>query len=488
VKLAPTIVWFRRDLRVADNPALLAAIQRGGPVVPVYIWAPEEEGSGAPGGAQRWWLHQSLTALGAELARLGSLLIVRQGSSLAVLRLLVEATGAQAIHWNRLYEPTTTPRDMAIKEHFLALKIEAKSHAAALLFEPSVIRNKSDKPFQVFSPFWKHLLTLGEPREPFPAPTSLPPCPSNIPSVPISDLSLPPKIDWAASIQAVWQPGEVGGAQMLAQFADGIADGYAETRNRPDVRGTSRLSPYLHFGEVSPHQVWHTLRRYEQQADATPLRRAGVASYMREIGWREFNHHLLFHFPHTLEKPLRPEFAAFPFEPDSALLKAWQRGRTGYPIVDAGMRELYATGWMHNRVRMIVASVLVKHLLQPWQAGAAWFWDTLLDADLANNTAGWQWSAGCGADAAPYFRIFNPMTQAEGFDPNGDYIRKWVPELANLTAPDIFAPWEAKEHALARAGVRLGSTYPEPIISHPDGRARALNAYEKIKKAKAVSA
>ncbi|MFN3409850.1 MAG: cryptochrome/photolyase family protein, partial [Limisphaerales bacterium] len=334
---------------------------------------------------------------------------------------------------------------------------------------------QSGNPFQVFTPFWKHCLTRPDPPEPLPAPKAIP-TPAKWPkSLPLAALELEPKINWAGGLRATWQPGAAGAHEQLRRFLAGAVATYANDRNRPDLVGTSRLSPHLHFGEISPRQIWHALRA---QADGTAWR---TSQFLAEVGWREFAHHLLYHFPHTPTEPLRAEFNNFPWRENAAWLKAWQRGRTGVPLVDAGMRELWATGWMHNRVRMVVASFLVKNLLLPWTDGARWFWDTLVDADLAQNTLGWQWTAGCGADAAPYFRVFNPVSQAEKFDPNGDYIRRWVPELAKLPVPLLFQPWAASPLELQAAGVRLGRDYPEPLVSLAISREVALAAYQRMK-------
>jgi len=416
---SPSIVWLRLDLRLADNPALQEAVQRGGPVVPLFIHAPEEESPWEPGGASRWWLHQSLAALDADLRAAGSRLIIRRGPTLDTLRAVVKETGAGAVVWNRRYEPVLMARDAKIKEALRDDVLVAESFNAALLHEPWTIQNQSKKPFQVFTPFWKHCLTKPDPAEPLPAPTNLP-APSKWPkSLALDELELEPKINWADGLRAAWQPGEAGAIANLNRFLSKAFDDYANQRNRPDVTGTSRLSPHLHFGEISPRQVWHGLRRMAVKR-GLPVECWRGSQFLSEIGWREFAHHLLFHFPHTPTEPLRADFKKFPWRKDAAWLRAWQKGRTGYPIVDAGMRELWATGWMHNRVRMIVASFLVKDLLLPWQEGTRWFWNTLVDADLAQNTLGWQWTAGCGADAAPFFRVFNPNSQGEKFDPHGD--------------------------------------------------------------------
>ena len=341
------------------------------------------------------------------------------------------------------------------------------------------------KPFQVFTPFWKTCLSLVESTTPLSTSTRFS-APDQWPnSVPLVSLQLEPKIDWTGGIRSTWSPGEDGAQRELRRFLEKALPGYSEHRDRPDEIQTSRLSPYLHFGEISPRQVWHAVRKYTSE---NPDRQRSAEAYLRQLGWREFAHHLLFHFPYTVDQPLRAEFADFPWRDNVTDLQAWQRGQTGYPLVDAGIHELWTTGWMHNRVRMVVASFLIKHLLLPWQAGDRWFWDTLVDADLANNTLGWQWVAGCGADAAPYFRIFNPVMQGEKFDPHGDYVRRWVPELKRLPAEWIHKPWEAPTNVLSEAGVKLGTIYPEPIVDHHNARIRALATLAKLKKVRVVNA
>ena len=472
-----TIVWFRQDLRLQDNPALAAAVARGGPIVPVYILDDAGEGRWPAGGAARWWLHHSLAALDAALRERGSCLVLARGESGPVLRALISATGADAVHWNRRYEPAVIARDQALKA---GLGVEARSFNAALLFEPHAVQNKAGTPFKVFTPFWRHCLTLpvGEPvrlsLRTLPAPVRWPQ------SIPLADLGLLPATGWDAGFATAWEPGEAGAQRRLKKFMAAGLGGYADRRDRPGVDGTSALSPCLHFGELGPRQVWAAVKASAGGSGVFPPSR-GAQVFLAEVGWREFAHHLLFHFPHTAEQPLREEFAAFPWRRDAAHLRAWQRGRTGYPVVDAGMRQLWATGWMHNRVRMITASFLVKHLRLPWQAGADWFWDTLVDADLAGNTLGWQWTAGCGADAAPYFRIFNPTLQGEKFDPDGDYVRRWLPELARVPAGFIHRPWEAPPEVLASAGVCLGRDYPQPVVNHGEARKAALAALKTIR-------
>ena len=463
------LVWFRLDLRVADNPALAQAVAAHDAVTPVFIWAPEEETPWAPGGASRWWLHQSLRAFQADLAARNSRLILRRGPTADVLMTLAAETGARAVYWNRRYEPAMIARDREIQRRFREAGLAAEGFPGNLLYEPGTVANREGKPFRVFTAFWRAWRSMPAPALSLDAPTRLP-SPERWPdSLPLADLALEPKIDWAAGLRETWQPGEAGALQQLNAFLRDHVDAYTAERDRPDHEGTSRLSPHLHFGEISARQVWHALSPHP---NAEP--------YLRQIAWREFAYHLLFHFPQTPNEALRPEFRRFPWQLDPRMLHAWTRGRTGYPFVDAGMRELWRTGWMHNRVRMVTASFLVKHLLIPWQEGARWFWDTLVDADLANNTLGWQWCAGCGADAAPYFRIFNPVLQGEKFDPAGAYVRRWIPELARL--PDAWIHKPAPREVLAAAGVELGRTYPAQVVDHQAARERALAALAGIVK------
>lgn len=466
---SPSILWFRHDLRLSDNPALRAAVDLGGPLIPLFILDEAGEGNWRLGAASRWWLHHSLKSLGDSLESKDSKLVLRTGEAGIVLKRLCDETGAKAVYWNRRYEPAIVERDTSLKKELASMGIEVKSFNGSLLQSPLKITNKSGSPFKVFTPFWKHIRNLNT-REPIERPKKMV-APESWPSS--EDLvvwQLLPKIKWDSGFYDEWEPGEEGARKVLDRFARVRVEAYSADRDNPAVRGVSRLSPHLHFGEISPNQIWNRLDLDKHEP------------YLRQIGWREFSHHLLFHFKDTPEKPLRPEFEKFPWKRNRDWLEAWQRGATGYPIVDAGMRELWKTGWMHNRVRMIAASFLVKHLLQHWQEGAEWFWDTLVDADLANNTMGWQWVAGCGADAAPYFRIFNPITQGERFDSDGAYTRKWVPELSKLPRKYLFQPWEAPESVLKAAGIVLGESYPKPIVAHKEGRESALAAYEEVKK------
>ena len=473
---APVIVLFRQDLRLSDHRALNAAAATGQPIIPVYILDDENPGPWQMGGASRWWLHQSLSALCQTLEQQGSRLVLRRGSIQDSLRSLIEECSAEAIYASRSYEPWAS----SLETHLIEGGISFKRFAGYLLFEPEALRTKGGDPFRVFTPFYKASLNLKPPKQPLPTPTCLP-APSTWPrSDALDDWSLlPTKPDWANGFSEVWQPGEAGARDRLHHFLDEAMIGYRELRDRPDQLGTSRLSPHLHFGEISPHQCWHAVQ--DRLSGDSALMQGG-GSFLRELIWREFSYHLLFHWPELPSKAFRPEFDAFPWHDNQVAFEAWQKGQTGYPIVDAGMRELWQTGWMHNRVRMIAASFLIKDLLIPWQSGEAWFWDTLVDADLANNAASWQWVAGSGADAAPYFRIFNPVLQGKKFDPEGSYVKRFIPELKYLGRDNIHSPWQASDRELDAAGVTLGKTYPHPIIDHSIARGRALEAYQDIKK------
>ncbi len=479
-----TLVWLRRTLRLADNPALIAACKRGGDggvVIPVYIDSPSDEGDCPTGAASRWWLHHSLEALQASLTDKGGGLVLRAGPCENVLWELIEETRADAVYWDRCYEPAAIQRDKAIKESLRGDGLEAESFNCNLLFEPWDVQTGQGTPYKVFTPFWRTCQQRPAPDKPSAKPRQIP-GPKKWPkSLALDDLGLLPTIDWAGGLATAWEPGEVGAGKALKKFSGGVVGDYEQGRDRPNQSGTSRLSPHLHFGEMSPRQIWHRLTS-QMSSGLEGEDRKGVWAFLREVGWREFAYHLLYHFPETATQPLRPEFAAFPWLDDPAGLSAWQKGLTGYPIVDAGMRQLWETGWMHNRVRMIVASFLVKDLLIDWREGAAWFWDTLVDADLANNTLGWQWVAGSGADASPYFRVFNPTLQGKKFDPEGAYVRRYVPELVELPAKYIHEPGKAPADVLADAGVELGRTYPHPIVDHGEARDRALQALDTIKK------
>ena len=463
----PIIVWLRQDLRLADHPALWAAVESGSPVIPVYV-LDQANHELSPGGASRWWLHHSLAALTRDLRRRGGTLILRRAPEpAAAIEALAKETGAQGVYWGRRYAAAEVAADQALKARLVAMGLAARSFNTSLLFEPWTIESKTGGPYRVFTPFWRACCDAPEPAAPHPAPAVVP-APAHLP--PGDRLEdwhlLPTTPDWAAEFASAWQPGEAGAAARLERFLDEALAGYRTARDRPDRNGTARLSPHLRFGEISPRQVWHAVRHHLTTAKHPPD--ADADAFLAELGWREFCYSLLHYNPGIAREPLRAEFRDFPWDRDAASLRAWQRGRTGYPIVDAGMRQLWATGWMHNRVRMIVASFLVKHLLQPWRSGERWFWDTLVDADPANNAANWQWVAGCGADAAPYFRIFNPVLQGRKFDPDGVYVRRWVPELAGLEGARIHEPWKS------------ATPYPAPIIELGAGRARALAAYASL--------
>jgi deoxyribodipyrimidine photo-lyase len=472
----PTILWFRKDLRLADNSALAEAVRLGAPIIPVFIWAPQEAGDWAPGAASRWWLHQALESLGQQLASVGSRLVLRQGAqSLAELQQLIAETGAGRVFWNRRYEAGLREVDVRIKRVLDAAGLEVKSFNSSVLNEPHTVSTGSAAPYKVYTPYWKKVKdrVVEAPAVVDLQQLKLPALEPSSPA--LAELGLLPQVNWYAGMAAQWQVSESAALDRLDQFLSGPVDTYHDDRNRPDYAGSSSLSAYLHWGQIGPRQIVHAL------SARTDLSQPGPLTYLKELYWREFAYNVLYHFPQTADQPLRIEYAKFPWRHDPEILKAWQTGRTGYPIVDAGMRQLWQTGWMHNRVRMIVSSLLVKHLLHDWKEGAKWFWDTLVDADLASNTLGWQWSGGCGADAAPYFRIFNPIIQGQKFDPDGDYVRRYVPELAQLGRDYIHTPWEAPASALIRAGIRIGETYPAPVIEHKKGRERALAALAQFK-------
>jgi deoxyribodipyrimidine photo-lyase len=483
---ARALHWFRSDLRLIDNPALTHALNAS-ELVTVFI--DEINHDFRPrGGAARWWLHHSLAALGDEIAARGGTLLILRGDSREIIPHLARAIQCDLVTWNRRYGAAERACDAQIKSTLKDDGVAAESFNAALLYEPWTVKSQADGPLRVFTPFWKAARATGAPSPPLPAPPRLPaalPVLLEFTAFTLDDLGLlPRKPDWAAGFSQHWQPGAGGALIKLADFLNGPIKGYAENRDRPDFISTSRLSPHLAFGEISPRQIWQAVETAQLagEIDASPR---DIEKFFAELGWREFSHHLLYHYPDLATQNYQSRFDAFPWEDNPAALKAWQRGLTGYPMVDAGMRELWQTGFMHNRVRMIVASFLIKHLLIDWRQGETWFWDTLLDADPANNAASWQWVAGSGADAAPYFRIFNPFGQGEKFDAKGDYVRRFVPELARLGDEHIHQPWEAPPHILARAGIRLGETYPRPMVAHDAARERALAAFKSISTAQA---
>ena len=470
------LLWFRRDLRLHDNPALLAALAAHRQLVLVYIHDPDAEAPWQAGAASRWWLHHSLAALDKSLTQRGVRLILRQGDSQSVLQTLIKESGASHVYWNRLYEPACIQRDSTIKAALRAQGIQVSSHNSALLFEPWQVVKPDSTPYRVFTPFWKACQRLGLERQLLAAPEQIPSL-DGPNSLPLEALQLRPRLAWADGFAHSWTPGEDGALQAMELFMDTALTHYAEGRDLPAQPGTARLSPHLHFGEISPARLVQAV----MQAPLPSGHLADAETWLRELGWREFAHYLLYHFPETATQPFDPRFTDFRWEHDPQGLQAWQRGQTGFPIIDAGMRELWHTGWMHNRVRMIVASLLSKNLLIPWQEGAGWFWDTLLDADLAANTLGWQWTAGCGADAAPWFRIFNPVLQGQKFDPQGTYVRRWVPELAALPNKHLHQPWRLSAAELATYGLKLGEDYPSPIVDLSASRQRALARFDALK-------
>ena len=474
-----TIVWFRNDLRLADNRALVRAVAEGGRVVPVYILDDETPGIWCAGGASRWWLHHSLMALREDLEAIGSRLILRRGKAIEVLVQLAQECKACAVYASRAYQPWAGPLEAEVKARLDKDGVTFRRFMGSLLFEPEAVKTKEGGPFKVYTPFWRAAIAGPEVHKPQAAPKKIAE-PSSWPNSEKLEAwkLLPTKPDWAGGMRAAWTPGAAGAQARLKSFLKSALGGYADGRNRPDLPSTSRLSPHLAFGEISPATVWYAARLF---AHDKPALDRGLEVFCKELVWREFSYHLLSHWPALPEAPFRAEFAQFPWLDAPDALRTWQRGMTGYPIVDAGMRELWHTGYMHNRVRMVVSSFLVKDLLIPWQQGEAWFWDTLVDADLASNAASWQWVAGSGADAAPYFRVFNPVKQGETFDPDGTYVRRWVPELARLPSELLHKPWEATDLELQAAGVKLGTDYPAPIVDHAMARDRALTAYKEIK-------
>jgi deoxyribodipyrimidine photo-lyase len=470
---SPVIVWFRNDLRLHDHAALTAAAKSaarsGAPVLPVYVLDAEAPGAWPPGGAARWWLHHSLAALDAALHARDSRLVLRRGATAKIMAELAAETGARELHTGIPVEPWA--RDLSARVAKALPEVDVHAHRTATLFDLDDIRTQAGGIYGVYTPF-SRACRARPPADPLPLPPRF-----ATPRAPKSDKLaewglLPTRPDWASGLRETWTPGEDGAQARLKHFLPHLA-GYDDNRNLPAKdAGTSMLSPHLHWGEISPVQVWH--------AATGGKAGAGRETFLNEVIWREFAQYLLWHNAHLPDRPLRADFARMPWRRDARALRAWQRGQTGIPIVDAGMRQLWHTGWMHNRVRMITGSYLVKHMLLPWQDGEAWFWDTLCDADLGSNAASWQWVAGCGTDAAPYFRVFNPVLQGRKFDPDGAYVRRFVPELEKLDTKHIHAPWEAPEMLLRAAGIELGKTYPTPIVDLAEGRDRALAAFRSL--------
>ncbi len=468
--MTSSIVWFRQDLRLADNPAFFEACTNNEKVIPIYIF---DEKNSVLGEAQAWWLHQSLSSLSNALAQLGLKLILRKGNPLEIFLELVNTISIKAIYWNRCYEPKSIERDKKIKSTFQESGIDVFSFNGSLLNEPWTISNKNGDFFKVFTPYWKtcRQALRAQPEKLIAHNLSS----VDVRSDEIDEWRLLPRLEWASQFPNFWTPGEQGAQKRLSQFITHHLNGYKTNRDIPEKRATSLLSPHLHFGEISP---WTVLRAIEYAKLDQNCDLSGAEHFLSELGWREFSYYLLYHVPSLPHKNFKSDFDAFPWHNDESLLKLWQKGITGYPIVDAGMRELWTTGYMHNRVRMIAASFLTKGLFIDWRLGADWFLDTLVDADLANNSASWQWVAGCGADAAPYFRIFNPVLQSQKFDPNGVYIRRWVPELACLNNVEIHAPWESTNAASIYSKIN----YPKPIINHSESRSKALAYYSQLNK------
>ena len=470
---APVLVWFRQDLRLADNPSLHEAAASGRPVLAVYVLDDAAAGQWRMGGAHRWWLHHSLTALAQDLAGIGGALVLRRGDAAAIIPDMVRKTGADAVHAGLLVEPWARRQADAVARA-LGEHATLTLHRASTLLDMDAVRTKTGGVYGIYTPFSRACRAMGPPPEPLPAPKRLTAVKAK--SDRLDDWGLlPTRPDWAGGLRDAWSPGEAAGHARMRQFVGDALDDYPQGRNIPGRDLTSMLSPHLHWGELSPAQLWH--------AAAKAGHGQALEIFQNEILWHEFSAYLLWHHPHLPDQPLRPDYARLEWRRDQKALAAWQRGQTGIPIVDAGMRQLWQIGWMHNRVRMITASFLIKHLLLNWTEGEAWFWDTLVDGDLAANAASWQWVAGSGTDSAPFFRIFNPVTQGEKFDADGAYVRQFVPELAKLPDKHLHAPWEAPASVLAAAGVILGETYPNPIVALAAGRDRALAAFKAMRAA-----
>lgn len=478
VKMPPVIVWFRRDLRLIDNPALCAALKSGATVIPLFIWSYENEGEWPLGGAAKWWLHSSLYKLNLELKKIGSRLILRAGDPLVVLKKLLKETGAKEIYFSRRYEPHALKYDTKIIQDLQKMRIQAKTYDASLLFEPWDLSTPKKTPYQAFAPFWKKIQNK-EPPLPLQAPKQMPIVALNIESVPLAKLRLEPFVNWTTGLKSRWQPGEEGACNRLYYFIENHLNHYAKDRDRPDKDAGSCLSAHLHFGEISPRHIWHAVTKW-MPTQVDPKIIESCWTFLAQLGWREFAYHVLHHFPSTPSFPFNHNFNAFPWKENEDHFAAWKAGKTGYPIIDAAMRELWITGWMHGRTRLIVSSFLTKDLLIPWQHGARWFWDTLVDADLASNILNWQSVAGCGPETPPYTQFINPTVQGEKFDPDGTYIKRWLPELSKLGHNHIHRPWTASPIDLELAGVELGVNYPHPIIEHEKAKKRALTAYHHL--------
>lgn len=468
---SPSIVWFRNDLRVTDQPALVAACEKKAPILCVYIFEPKEHGLWQLGEGSRFWLYNSLKSLSDEIKKLGGHLIIREGDAASILMDMVQKTHAQDVFWNHLYEPALIKRDAKIRSLLEDSGVQIHSFHGNLLFDPKRVLALHGKPYRQFMPF-KNCVLKNLKKE---APLAVPKIKfyaGKMESLPLTKTSLYPPSKWSREWEKYWKVGTKEAHHKLKGFVQSKMSSYEKRRDFPFVRGTSFLSPHLHFGEISPREIWFASK--------------GSKAFQNELLWREFAHHMLLAFPHTPIESLKEEFKKFPWKKDHKLLKSWQEGMTGYPYIDAGMRQLLHTGWMHNRVRMAVASFLVKDLMLPWQEGAKWFWEMLVDADLANNTLNWQWSAGCGSDSAPFFRVFNPIEQGKKFDPQGKYVKEFVPELKDLPAEYLHAPWTAPKEVLKKAHVQLGKNYPYPICNHEEARKSALKAFQHLVKTSAA--
>ncbi len=472
----PIIMWFRQDLRISDNPALCYAVETGKPIILLFIYDIFSAGLREIGAAQKWWLHHSLVSLSKDITTLGNRLVLKRGAAADIIAEVQGQSGADELVWNRRYGEAEQDVDRSIKSNFNG---SARSFAGLLLHEPSKTRTGAGGPYRVYTPFWKNLMNAPPPRHPFDRPVQLPKTKHDLAGEHIDHWGfLPTSPNWAEGLREEWRPGEAGAAVRLEKFMSERQQKYDKMRDHPGPDQTSKLSPHLRFGEISPNQLWHA----SLTAEANLGKNKGAAEKWRqELVWREFSYHLLQEWPDLAGTNFNRNFDRFEWRTDPAGLKAWKQGKTGYPIVDAGMRQLYQTGWMHNRVRMITGSFLVKHLMIDWREGERWFWDSLVDGDPASNPASWQWIAGTGADAAPYFRIFNPMLQSKKFDNSGAYIKKFVPELKNLPPEYLDAPWDAPTQVLETSGVILGRTYPAPIVEHRFARERALNTLNASK-------
>ncbi|MFO7603644.1 MAG: deoxyribodipyrimidine photo-lyase [Gammaproteobacteria bacterium] len=474
----PVIYWLRRDLRLQDNPALRHALASDHPLMFVYIHEPEDS-SDAPGAASRWWLHHSLTALQGQLDKFRQQLYCFAGSALEILPQLTRQTASRQVVCTQCYEPAALALETQLKTRLAAMGVSLDLAPGNYLFSPGTVRNQQGECYKVFTPFYKACLAQGLPTACSGAPKKIPSYVYAHPALSIAQLRLLPAIDWTAGLQDRWQPGEAGAWQQWQDFIKQGLSRYKEDRDYPAQDGTSHVSPHLHFGEIAPARLVYELSRVSHK---TAAQAGQVDAVIRQLVWRDFACHILMRYPHTTTAPFQEKFKHFAWRrSDKKLLRAWQQGQTGYPLIDAGMRELWHTGYMHNRVRMLVASFLTKNALLHWHHGARWFWDTLVDADLAQNSMNWQWVAGCGVDAAPYFRIFNPVSQSQKFDAQGDYIRRWCPELGALPRKFLHAPWTASEVVLQQAGVRLGTDYPRPLLDLMATRERALAMYKALR-------